>query len=144
MTETRPMGGYRDIHPWPYHWSRRYARHLASHYTFVDALWGNLDHWTYENHVSLNAPWNDTPADHCVDTYWEFDGEYRLQLPPEVGDQVVEHLVRGLGEHIKLILWNYRQWDPVYGWRRYGGPQGDFVDHIHVEWRPEGETVEPG
>lgn len=130
------MGGYRDIHPWPYHWERKIAPDIISDLTLVNAIYPRADYWTYNNHVSLGEFPDPTPKDRIVDIYWSTEDDERLQMPLEVGDHICEILLWEIEDKIRLIIWFRAWWRPAHGWTEYAGPQGDFVDHLHVEFNP--------
>ena len=39
-----------------------------------------------------------------------------------------------LPDEIEILVWNYMSWQPVEGWEMWLGVQGDFVDHVHVQF----------
>lgn len=137
--ERNPMGGYRDIYRWKYDWSRDIAPDIISALTIVSAIFDGADYWTYENHWSwypgeLATPWN-----RIVDIFWEEFDEPRQQMPPPVGDLIAALLVNQLSNRMRLLLWFGQAYTPGVGWWEYNGPQGDFVDHLHVEFNESTE-----
>lgn len=131
-----PMGGYRDRIPYPHLWSRDIAAGPTRRLAVIEFLWPGLDKWTYGKHwkdVSLNT--GSLADNYIVDLYWKDDGEERLQLPPDVGHPVFQLLATEHASYIRAMHWWGRYWTPSRGFRTYSGGQGQFVDHIHIEWR---------
>jgi hypothetical protein len=126
----------RDIYPWPYAWSRDIDPAHISRLTLVRAIYENLDFWTYQNHWYRESILTAGDYTNRVDVYWKNDDGERQQLPPPIGDHVVGLLVSYRGDDLLRILWNYNEWTPEDGWQPYTGEQGDFVDHIHLEFVP--------
>lgn len=129
------MDGYQDIYPWPYEWSRDINGGPISELALYEFLFDGMDVWTYHNHWSLHG-WHDGEKDEWItDIYWSFNDEYRLQLPIDVGNILAIQLVEHQGPKMLDLLWNHQRWREDLGWQTYTGPQGDFVDHIHIEWK---------
>ena len=128
------MDGYRDIHPWPYHWSRDIGKGILPRLTLVRFVYENADFWTYNNHVSLTPGPDLTPPERIVDIYWRDDRGDRLQLPPPIGDHITQLILADSDEYIRGMIWFGRIWTLADGWYPWTGPQGDFVDHIHIEF----------
>lgn len=129
------MDSHLDIYPWPYEWNRDYDGRISQAFAQIDFLFPGLDKWTYHNHWSHFGEHEGAKDKWIVDLYWSTDDEERLQLPLWIGDQVTSLLLQEHAQHILRINWNYAYWRPVIGWEPWTGPQGDFVDHVHIEFK---------
>lgn len=131
---TNPMDSHRDIHSWPYTWSKDWHPVCDEVIEDVRGSFPFVDVWTYENHI--NPLDDDGPGveDRALDFYIGGGPFPRNQLPPDTGDALADWLVANLGEEIEALLWNHLVWTPAEEWVMWTGGQGDFVDHVHVQF----------
>ncbi len=128
------MGGYRDIFEWPYAWSLDFAPSVARLLDRFNDEFRFVEYWTYKNHKRRVAV---TYADQhrwVVDFFDNFYGTTRGQMPKELGDKVAAWFVANQGDVVTRMLWYGREWSLAGGWRAYGGPLGQFVANVHVEF----------
>lgn len=121
--------------PYKWAWSKDIHPKVISDLTFAKALWEPIAFWTYENHWSVEGSTRATIKQLSVDVFWEPNDVIRGQLPKSVGDTFSDLLISRSGPKIKRILWWRRQWRPTTGWVAWGGIQGPFVDHVHIEYQ---------
>lgn len=139
--DLNPMDSHKDIHPWP--WSWHYVQFddplplPAGRHAFLAGLDIAYDKeqiavWTYENHWAHTSD-PATPRYQYVLDIYELGSSGRDQMGVQLGHEIADYIVENLSDYIRFLIWMGRSWDPVGGWQTWTGPQGDFVDHIHVE-----------
>lgn len=139
--DRNPVDGYKDVYPWPYSWSRDFAPAVSAWLDDLDETIRFLEPWTYENHWRYRPVEDEDQHRYVLDLYQAGTAARRAQLPLDRGDEVAAYAADGWDEEIEVILWNHHVWEPGKGWLPYRGPQGDFVEHVHIEFNIAGLKV---
>lgn len=140
MSDPRPIDAFLDRFPYRWRWSRDFALSVQGWLDILDNVYELIDPWTYENHWWHVSDPADPRHPWIVDLYWGGQAYVRSQMPPDQGDEIAAFIVENMSQHLRCIIWNHRIWRPTLGWVGWSGVQGDFVDHIHLEFDSEGIT----
>lgn len=135
--DRNPLDAHRDVFPYPYAWSRDFTEPVWDVLNAISEVWVFIDPWTYRNHWTFVPDPGEPRFQWVSDLYNRELGVDRGQMSHVWGTDLANDIIAHEPGRIRCLIWDHRIWTPDPGWHDWDGIQGDFVDHIHIEWNSE-------